>query len=314
MGGKSAKCDASIGTAILAVKSSDEQTNSKKAAFLSAQAMVKYVIPQLETIIDEEKNVKHSTLSSLVEDRILEPSKLEVRLKRDKVNACYAPIVQSGGKYDLKITAQSNDDVIKYDTIVVSLGARYASYCSNLGRTIIVDPTKEQEKQYAAVLKAQEAAMAALAPGNKMSEPFKAAVKSLQDSGQSALVSKFANKYVGFGWAEFKESSSTQSEKNEGEEGMVFCVSISLAGIERRQSTGQPSIRHAGHGHCAGEGQGGRGGWKLHGVLTDAKQWKDVTCVLNEEEEEEGGQGERLQEGRRGDGKGEESSGSGPAP
>ena len=313
-GGKIAKCDASMGfAAILAVKSSDEQTNSKKAAFLSAQAMVKYVIPQLETIIDEEKNVKHSTLSSLVEDRILEPSKLEVRLKRDKVNACYAPIVQSGGKYDLKITAQSNDDVIKYDTIVVSLGARYASYCSNLGRTIIVDPTKEQEKQYAAVLKAQEAAMAALAPGNKMSEPFKAAVKSLQDSGQSALVSKFANKYVGFGMGlEFKESSSNLSEKNERlvEEGMVFCVSISLAGIENGdKSTGQPSayamqVTDTVLVRAKGAGAGG----SSHEVLTDApKQWKDVTYVLNEEEEEEEEDKENAsRRGRRGDGKGEE--------
>ena len=74
-----------------------DKANSKKASFLSTQAMVKYVIPQLETIIDEEKNVKHSTLSSLIEDRILDPSKLEVRLKVTKVNTCYSPIVQSGG-------------------------------------------------------------------------------------------------------------------------------------------------------------------------------------------------------------------------
>ena len=38
------------------------------------------------------------------------------------------------------------------------------------------------EAERAAVLKAQEAAMAALAPGNKMSEPFKAAVKSFTGS------------------------------------------------------------------------------------------------------------------------------------
>ncbi len=109
-----ASVDVSAGFAeVLAVKSSDEQTNAKKAAYLSSQAMVKYVIPQLETIIDEEKKVKHSTLSSLVEDRILEPSKLEVRLKRDKVNTCYSPVVQSGGNYNLKITAQSNSDLLK---------------------------------------------------------------------------------------------------------------------------------------------------------------------------------------------------------
>ena len=285
--------DVSAGyAAILAVKSTEEQTNSKKASFLSTQAMVKYVIPQLETIIDEEKNVKHSTLSSLIEDRILDPSKLEVRLKVTKVNTCYSPIVQSGGKYDLKLTAQSNSENIQYDTIVVSLGARYASYCSNLSRTIFVDPTKGQEKYYGAVIKAQEAAMAAMIPGDPLSNAYKAAVKALEEEGCPELVQHFANKYIGFGMGlEFKESALSINEKNDKvfQPGMIFSVGISLTNLRHsddKNRGSQPKVYAMQVSDTVLVGAPG----KKAEVLTDVpKKWKDISYVLNEEEEEEGG-------------------------
>ena len=48
----------------------------------------------------------------------------------------------------MQISASSNDERLKYDVILCSLGTRYNSYCANLGRTLLVDPSKQQEAEY----------------------------------------------------------------------------------------------------------------------------------------------------------------------
>src|SRR4051812_36477851 len=60
----------------------------------------------------------------------------------EAVDWCYTPIVQSGGVYDLKSSAVSNSDPLHAGTIIASLGVRYKSYCSNIGRTYLIDPNK----------------------------------------------------------------------------------------------------------------------------------------------------------------------------
>lgn len=53
-------------------------------------------------------------------------------------------------------------------------------YCANIARTYLVDPTEQQEKEYTALLEAQQAAIAALVDGAPMSAPYTAAAQSLQ--------------------------------------------------------------------------------------------------------------------------------------
>ena len=59
-------------------------------------------MPQIEGVIDEEKKVAHSKLGSKTEDVIMDPSKIKYKVKDDKVDICYIPMVQSGGEYDLR--------------------------------------------------------------------------------------------------------------------------------------------------------------------------------------------------------------------
>lgn len=58
----------------------------------------------------------------------------------------------------------------------MSLGTRYQSYCANVSRTYIINPSKTQEAQYNALLKAQDAAIGALKEG----APAKAAMEAVQ--------------------------------------------------------------------------------------------------------------------------------------
>ena len=47
-----------------------------------------------------------------------------------------------------QVSATSNEQRLRYDIILGSLGARYGSYCANLSRTLLVDPSKQQEAEY----------------------------------------------------------------------------------------------------------------------------------------------------------------------
>lgn len=52
----------------------------------------------------------------------------------------YSPIIQSGGKYDLRVSAVSDEGNLKPGVILASLGLRYKSYCSAMARTFIINP------------------------------------------------------------------------------------------------------------------------------------------------------------------------------
>lgn len=59
---------------------------------------------------------------------------------------CYTPIIQSRSTstgYDLRSTAESSSDPIAHKGVfLIAVGMRYKSYCANIGRSIIVDPSK----------------------------------------------------------------------------------------------------------------------------------------------------------------------------
>ena len=138
-------------------------------------------------IIDQEKKVKHSKLSEEIEQTLGEPSKIQVKLNPQNLDIAYAPIVQSGGQYDLKVSAASDERRLEYDVILCSLGTRYSMYCANVGRTFLVDPVKQQEEEYKALLQAQDAAINALVDGTPMSAAMAAVVKSLQVKASTDL-------------------------------------------------------------------------------------------------------------------------------
>ena len=141
----------------------------KKAAVFSAVLMQKYLVQQIETVVDEDKKISHEKLAQDTEDAFGDPVKLGVKLNPDLVESCYTPIIQSGGKFDLKPSAFSNEDNLHFGTITCSLGARYKSYCSNVGRTYIINPSKGQEKTYKLLLELQQAALDVIRPGAKLS-------------------------------------------------------------------------------------------------------------------------------------------------
>ncbi len=56
----------------------------------------------------------------------------------------YTPIIQSGGDYNLKPTADSNNKNLQYDVILISLAGRYFDFNCNINRTLFINPKQKE--------------------------------------------------------------------------------------------------------------------------------------------------------------------------
>ena len=148
--------DVSSGIAnAMCVKDDAEQRVMNKAAELTSKAM-SWLVEYVEEIVNDNQRVSHAKLSEQCEDKILEPEKLGIRdMDADDVDICYPPIIQSGGEYELKMSAQSSEKKLHYSVVHLSVGARHMQYCANVGRTMMIDPSKQMEAVYAAAVAAQ---------------------------------------------------------------------------------------------------------------------------------------------------------------
>ncbi|KAH7834353.1 hypothetical protein Vadar_015117 [Vaccinium darrowii] len=272
---------------LFAVKDHDEVTNVKKAAFLTASVMKNFVVPKLEKVIDEEKKVSHSALMDETEKAILVPTKVKVKLKADNVDICYPPIFQSGGNFDLRPSASSDDEFLYYDSasvIICAIGSRYNSYCSNLARTFLIDSTPTQAKAYEVLLRAHEAAIGALNPGNKVSAVYHAALSVVERDAPELVpnLTKSAGTGVGL---EFRESGLSLNAKNDRvlKPGMVFNVTLGFQNMQAQTKNPKSqnfSLLLADTVIVTEKG---------HDVATalSSKSVKDVAYSFNEDEEEE---------------------------
>ncbi|XP_010276527.1 PREDICTED: FACT complex subunit SPT16-like [Nelumbo nucifera] len=272
---------------LFAVKDNTELMNVKKAAFLTSSVMKHFVVPKLEKIIDEEKKVSHSSLMDDTEKVILEPAKVKVKLKAENIDICYPPIFQSGGDFDLRPSASSNDENLYYDStsvIICAIGSRYNSYCSNVARTFLIDANAMQSKAYEVLLKAHEAAINALKPGNKVSAAYQAALSVVEKDAPELVASLTKSAGTGIG-LEFRESGLSLNAKNDRvlKSGMVFNVSLGFQNLQAQTNnvkTEKFSLLLA-DTVIIGE--------KLPEVVTSisSKSVKDVAYSFNEDEEEE---------------------------
>ncbi|KAI8027097.1 FACT complex subunit SPT16 [Camellia lanceoleosa] len=272
---------------LFAVKDSVEITNVKKAAYLTSSVMKHFVVPTLEKVIDEEKKVSHSSLMDDTEKVILEPAKVKVKLKAENIDICYPPIFQSGGEFDLKPSASSNDENLYYDStsvIICAIGSRYNSYCSNVARTFLIDANALQSKAYEVLLKAHDAAISALKPGNMAGAAYQAALSVVEKDAPELVANLTKSAGTGIG-LEFRESGLSLNGKNNRllKPGMVFNVSLGFQNLQsetKNPKTQKFSVLLA-DTVIVGENS--------PEVVTtvSSKAVKDVAYSFNEDEEEE---------------------------
>ena len=237
--------------ALLSVHDAAARQCLERAAELTTRVMKKYLVSEMETIIDEAKQHSQQQLADSAEDAIRNPAKIgiaalgakdsEVKLTADDVDSCYTPIIQSGGvgegsEYDLKVSAASPALPLQYDSetsIIVQLGARYRNLCSNIGRTYFINPTQQQKDVYLLLTQIYLQCKQAIRAGNKLSAVMLNAKRVIQQSKHAQLEENFT-KNCGFGIGfEFRDAALLLTDKNQRvmQTGMAFNLAIGFTDL-----------------------------------------------------------------------------------
>ncbi|KAK8865948.1 FACT complex subunit SPT16 [Kwoniella newhampshirensis] len=209
---------------ILAVRDGDEMKNVITGAKMTSTAMVHYFKSKMESIIDRGTVVPHDMLAQMIDEKIGNDEKGADMKLWNKVPSLgdvdfasaewvFTPVIQSGGKYDLKVTAMSNNDPLKPGVILASLGIRYKNYCTSMGRTFFISPTKKQESYYTSLLEARAEALKLIRAGAIVSDIYKS-VQQFIESKSSTLAQAFL-KNIGFATGiEYRDSALMLNAKN----------------------------------------------------------------------------------------------------
>ncbi|KAF1344690.1 transcription elongation complex subunit [Delphinella strobiligena] len=222
----------------LSVKDEKELRAIRDSARASSGLVANYFVDQMSGILDEEKKMSHKALSDKIANKIEDDKffqKLKVSTGFDPLQLDWSitPIVQSGGKYDLKISAQPDDNNLHAGVILITLGLRYISYASLIARTYLVDPNKSQESAYKLLLAAHETVLKGLKDGAVAKEVYNKAL-GLVKSKKPELEKHFG-KTVGYGIGlEIRDTSFSLNTKNNQtlRDGMTFCITTSFTDIE----------------------------------------------------------------------------------
>jgi Xaa-Pro aminopeptidase len=169
--------------ALAFVVKDENELRAMRTAAQAASAMIsRYWVDQMSEVLDQEKKVSHRTLGDRLYKKIDDAkffksiSKLPSDFDTQQLDWAYGPVVQSGGQYDLKLTAQPNDDNLHSGCIIAGLGFRYKTYCSILARTYLIDPSKSQTSNYKILLAAHDAAMKEIKDGAVIKDVYNKAL------------------------------------------------------------------------------------------------------------------------------------------
>jgi nucleosome binding factor SPN SPT16 subunit len=203
-----------------------------------------YFVEEMSNVLDEEKKVKHSALANKVDSKLDDtkfwtsvelPNKQRMPSDFDptQLDWTHGPIIQSGGKFDLRMSAQVDDEILHAGVIVAIMGLRYKSYCSLIARTYLVDPNKSQESNYKLLLQVHALVMKETRDGAAVKEIYSKAA-ALVRSKKPDLEKHFL-KNVGAGIGiETKDGTLILNGKSARvlKDGMTLCITTGFSEIE----------------------------------------------------------------------------------
>lgn len=90
---------------LTAPKDDNEIEITRKACGVTVDVYTKYLREEITEIVDADKKVRHSKLVEGIE-KATNDRKYVKGVDPNQVDICYTPIIQSGGNYSLKFSAQ----------------------------------------------------------------------------------------------------------------------------------------------------------------------------------------------------------------
>ncbi|XP_025194919.1 FACT complex subunit spt16 [Melanaphis sacchari] len=231
---------------ILSIKSENEISLIKKASLSSVDMFTKYLKEQIMEIIDADKKVKHSKLVEGLEGALTDKKYLPANVDPSQLEFCYPPIIQSGGNYSLKFSATSDKNNLHFGVIICSLGTRYKSYCSNLIRTMIVNPTEEIRSNYEFLISLEDILMSKLKSGNKLCDVYNSGIEFAKKE-KPKLVDLLTKNFGFVMGIEFRESSLMIAPKTTAyvKKGQVYNLCVGLSGLTNKDGVDKESKVYA---------------------------------------------------------------------
>ncbi len=222
----------------LAVKDEAELRAMRTAARAASGVISDYWVEEMSVVLDQEKKTTHRQLSDKMSKMIdntkffSKVSKLPSDFDHQQLDWAYGPIVQSGGQYDLRLSAQPNEDPLHSGCIMAGVGFRYKTYCSLVARTYLIDPSKSQTANYKLLLGAHDAALKAIKEGAVAKDVYNAALGVIK--ARKPDLEKSFGKDVGAAIGiEIRDSKYVLNSKNIKplKDGMTFTVTTSLSDL-----------------------------------------------------------------------------------
>lgn len=216
-----------------------KQRAMRNASKACAGIMNPFFVEEMSGILDAEKKITHSSLASKVDAIIDDPSffKKNPKLPNDfdsrQLDWTYGPVIQSGGKYDLKLSAQADNDNLHAGIIIAGFGLRYRTYCSTIARTYLVDPNKSQESNYKFLLSMHELVLKDIRDGVIVKDVYNKAMNLLKSKKPELEKHFVRNLGAGIG-IELRDASLVLNGKNTRtlKDGMTLCVTTGFNDIE----------------------------------------------------------------------------------
>lgn len=222
---------------IMCIKEEPEILTVKKACLVTVDVFTKYLKDHIMEIIDADKKVKHAKLAEGVEQALTD-KKYVSGVDTSQLDMCYPAIIQSGGNYSLKFSAISDKNHLHFGAIICSLGVRYKSYCSNIVRTLLVNPSEKLQEQYNFLVNMEEELLKIMVPGKKLSEVYNKGLEYAKKE-QPSLVDKLT-KTFGFAMGlEFRDNCLIIGPKCSAQikKGMVFNLNLGIGNLENKNAS-----------------------------------------------------------------------------
>ncbi|KAJ5619571.1 hypothetical protein N7510_003555 [Penicillium lagena] len=238
-----------LSASAFSVKDPDELVAIRNASRACSGLMSEYFVDEMSRLLDEEKQMTHKALANKVDAKIDEAKffnklpKLPSEFDAGQIDWAYGPVIQSGGAYDLKLTATSNNNNLQPGIILSSFGIRYKTYSSLIGRTYLVDPSKSQEANYAILLNIHEAVLKEIRDGAVAKDVYNKAL-GLVRAKKPELESHFV-KSIGAGIGiELRDANMVLNSKNNKtlKNGMTLSITIGLTDVNDPDAKAKNSV------------------------------------------------------------------------
>ena len=169
-----------------AVKTEEQLKAVRDSSLVAVQAIKKHVIEEILNLIDDKKEASMLTLMEDVEEKIFNLAK-ENNLQESDLEVIPPPILQSGGQYDLKYTAQTSDAPLHLPekdapaVHIISVSLRHKFCCCTVARTLFFNARKDQSDNYKLLIDIFEECIAVLKPGVRLNKVYEKAVSIIKD-------------------------------------------------------------------------------------------------------------------------------------